>query len=398
MIICPVCERKCLSKLHYSHHLKMASINCIEHKKFVEKLHKKIANDIKNKSIVDIANEINLGYNWVRSRLKLFYSSKQINVFEASRREKKFKNNTQCICVICHKPFLSHDKIPKKTCSEECKIINKKRVIDERSKKSRGKSLEELYGQERATEIRRRRLERTLQTNLRLNRHRLYCKCGKSRNFDKNIVEYVCRNCKTDLDLSKYTLSCDNCGRIIKRYKREVQEAIYTVKHVDGPVFFCNKKCYSEFYKSHPERYLEQRQQAGFASVKSFRERDKFEYSGIHFSSATEMKCAQYIEKELNVVLVERKNCHVIIGNIEVDFLINNIVIEYHQCHRETELSLKERIKIWRESNYKNKFRYEYRTLKEYYLCRKKKLPEEYKLFVVEREKDFHKIKDFVKF
>lgn len=57
----------------------------------------------------------------------------------------------------------------------------------------------------------------------------------------------------------------------------------------------------------------------------------------------------------------------------------------------------RERIKIWRESSYKNKFRYEYRTLEEYYKCRKKKLPIEYKLIVVEREQDFHKIKDMFK-
>ena len=108
------------------------------------------------------------------------------------------------------------------------------------------------------------------------------------------------------------------------------------------------------------------------------------------------MKCAQYIEKELGVVLIERQNCHVIIGKIEVDFLINNLVVEFHQCHRKTNLSLKQRIEIWKKTTYKNKFRYEYRTIEEYYKTRKKKLPKDYKLIVVETENEFHKIKETI--
>jgi hypothetical protein len=69
------------------------------------------------------------------------------------------------------------------------------------------------------------------------------------------------------------------------------------------------------------------------------------------------------------------------INNIEVDFLINNIVVEYHQCYSNPQdLSLTKRIQFWR----KNKYRYEYRTLDEYYAKRKKKLPSNYLLLVIQ--------------
>jgi hypothetical protein len=55
-------------------------------------------------------------------------------------------------------------------------------------------------------------------------------------------------------------------------------------------------------------------------------------------------------------------------------------------------LTLSERIKIWREK----KYRYEYRTLKEYYKSRKNKLPENYILIVIERLDKLKKLKEIL--
>jgi hypothetical protein len=396
MIECPVCKKQCKNRLSYARHLHESED--VKHRKFEEELKKSIIKNFETLFICEIAEKNNMGTSWIKVVLLQIYSKQQMNEINLIKRKNKpliHIHNNKCICAFCEKPFISHDKEPRKTCSKECQIANRKRINSERNKNARGKSLEELVGEERAKQIRQRRFEKSQKNDLEHEQHRLYCKCGKSRKFKKDIIEYICRDCKSDLN--KYKMPCDNCGKEIKRYKKEIQEAIYTVKNVDGPVFFCSKECYLKYYRTHPERYKKQRQEAGLASVKSFREKENFVYAGIYFSSNTEMKCAQYIEKELKIVLAERQNCHVIINNIEVDFLVNNVVIEYHQCHRKTELTLKQRLEIWRNSFYKNKYRYEYRTLQEYYKCRKKKLPKEYKLIVVETERDFYKIKDMFK-
>lgn len=144
---------------------------------------------------------------------------------------------------------------------------------------------------------------------------------------------------------------------------------------------FCNKECYLKFYKSHPNRYKAQRCFAGHVSIKSFRSKTKFEHAGIKFSSESEKQCAIFLEKEFCLILKEGENCHVRVNSIEVDFLINNIVIEYHQCYSNPKnLSLSKRIEIWRGK----KYRYEYRTLDEYFKCRKQKIPKNYNLFVVQ--------------
>jgi len=321
--------------------------------------------------------------------IELFSKFTKLEILN-SKPKKIVKQKKECFCAICEKPFYSIDKTPRKTCSEECKKANQQRILSERNKKNTGKTYEEIYGKEKAAEICAKfSLERTKDPADHAYIY-FYCKCGRSRLFERNTKEeFVCKHCKKEKNYLQ--LPCDNCGILLKILKNEVQEANDNIKYSDRAYFFCNRKCYLEFYRSHPDRYKEQRRQAGFASVKSFREKKNFEHAGIKFSSATEMKCAQYIEKELNIVLAERINCHVLVNFIEVDFLINKVVIEYHQCHRKTNLSLKQRIEIWKNENH---FRYEYRTKDEYYKCRKKSLPKDYKLIVVETEREFYKIKE----
>lgn len=391
-IICPVCNKKCKDKLVYSMHLKNLSIKDKLHKEYKESILQKIKSDFKEKFLHEIANELNLSYAWISRQLRLFFTNEEIKEIHKNVKKQRHQLKKKSLnCSFCGKIYYSSLtlKTHPKTCSKECKENYKKKIVIERNKALKGKSFLERYGEEKALKIK----QKISITNSGFKTsERFFCECGKSRIFKKGTVEkYICKNCKSKI--LKYKLQCANCQKTIYRYKKEVDEVKNEVKHPDGPNFFCSRKCVKEFFNNNPERYKDSRIKGGLSSVQSFRNRENFEYGGVKFASTTEMKCAQFLEKELGLKLEERKTCHVIINNIEVDFLYKNFVIEYHQCHRKTELSLKERIKIFRE----RKFRYEYRTLEEYYKSRKKSLPVGYKLIVVEFERDFYKIKDFIK-
>jgi hypothetical protein len=160
-------------------------------------------------------------------------------------------------------------------------------------------------------------------------------------------------------------------------------------------VQFCDRKCYLEYYRAHPERWKRQRIYAGHVSIESFRNKRNFEYAGIKFSSESEKQTAIFLEKEFNIKLEERKNCHVKINNIEVDFLVDKVVIEYHQCYNNSQnLTLSKRIEIWR----KKKYRYEYRTLQEYFKTRRDKIPIYFDLIVIQNvtKYSFKKLKEFI--
>lgn len=396
-IICPVCNKKCKDKLAYSIHLKNLSVKDKLHKEYKESILQKIKNNFKEKTLSEMSNELNLSCAWISRQLRLFFTNEEIKEVRKKLKlkrneEKKFLLKKETICPICKNTFYSYKGYPK-TCSKQCKKQHKKNIFADLGKRNKGKNYLEIHGEEKSKKIKEKIIASLIKSNPQIeNSEKLFCECGKFRYFKKGTIEkYICRSCKSKS--FKYELKCANCQKTIYRYKKEVNEVRNEVKHPDGPRFFCSRKCVKEFFNNNPERYKDSRIKGGLSSVQSFRNRGNFEYNGVKFSSATEMKCAQFLEKELGLELVERKTCHVIINNIEVDFLYKNFVIEYHQCHRKTELSLKERIKIFRE----RKFRYEYRTLEEYYKSRNKKLPKGYKLIVIEFEREFFKIKDFIK-
>ena len=71
------------------------------------------------------------------------------------------------------------------------------------------------------------------------------------------------------------------------------------------------------------------------------------------------------------------------------------MVIEYHQCYNNPKkIDLTERIKIWHEK----KYRYEYRTLQEYFKTRREKIPIDLDLIVIQNisKYSFKKLKEFI--
>jgi DNA-directed RNA polymerase subunit RPC12/RpoP len=292
------------------------------------------------------------------------------------------------ICKYCSKPVKVRKNEVKVFCNKKCqKSYSRENPIE--FSYNKGKTLEDIIGFERSRKV-KEKIRKTQQA--RHPKTELICFRCKSKKVvtiqkkqkilrDLKGKKYFCSNCKAirKQESKRRAYKCGNCGKTIYRLVSERT----TVKFVKRAKKFCDRKCYLEFYKTHPQRYKKQREYAGFVSVQAFRMKENFRYSDIAFSSASERKCAIYLEKEFNLVLKEGITCHVKINTIEVDFLIDKIVIEYHQCYSNPEkLNLSERIRIWRKKGYK--FRYEYRTLDEYYKSRKKKLPKDYSLIVIQ--------------
>ena len=359
MIKCYVenCSKLLKNKLAVSHHIKMSSINCKEHKNYLDSLHQSINKmffDL-NLSIYDIGKNTNLSHATILQIWKKNFSKEQIlqrsanrsKILDNLRKEKSLKTSH---CKNCHKEIKDYSKNGKLFCNKKCYFEYRKKHPEEFNSKKHV----EFF-------------------------------CVRCKNVSKN---HICKKCRSIERHEKFTreFKCSNCSKIIRRYINEDHG-----KDQKDIIKFCDKKCYLEFCKKHPEKFLKQRTNAGFASIKSFREKKNFIYAGIKFSSQSEKQCAIFLEKEFDLKLEERKTCHVQINGIEVDFLFHNVVIEYHQCFINNNLSLSQRIENFR----KHKYRYEYRTEQEYYNSRKKKLPDNLRLFVITaiREKNFEKLK-----
>jgi hypothetical protein len=385
------CNKEYKNNLSVCQHIKISAINCLEHKQYLVNLKKAIIekfNEI-NLSSYQIAKKFHIGSAYINELWKNAFSEEKFYERSRKRRQllnliRKEKNQKTIICKCCKKNINVFKNNLRLFCNKEC-YHEYQRLHPEEFSFTKGKSLEDIVGKERAKQINEQRSLKIKEKNKNSPKFFIVCsRCKKTKQvsfcafktFKQRLQgkKYYCRKCYQIRKYLKATkkYKCSNCKKEIRRYRNEEKK----LKHVfaKSTIKFCNKKCYLEYYRSHPQRYKKQREHAGFVSIKSFRDKRKFEYAGIRFSSESEKQCAIFLEKEFNLKLEEGKTCHVKINKIEVDFLLNNIVIEYHQCHNKTKLSLSERIKIWRESHYKNKFRYEYRTVNEYSASRKKKL------------------------
>lgn len=395
MIKCYVetCSKILKNKLAVSHHIKMSAVNCLEHKKYLEDLRQKIVESFKSIdfNVFEICQQLNVGPAYVQNIWKEAFSKEQIKERQSLRltrlNSKKLKQNQKSFaCKNCNALVTDVKTSLRLFCNKKC-YTEYQTKYPEKFAFTKGKKLEEIVGVKKAAEIKSQQSQTQQKKNPKTNLVCFKCKQEKTVTiFTKQQVlkklngkRYLCTVCKAlkkhESKVRKY--KCGNCKKPITRLISEKNNNKY-VKTIKK---FCNRKCFSEFYKNHPRRYLEQRRHAGHVSIQSFRIKNNFKYAGISFSSESERQTAIFLEKEFALKLEENKTCHVKINNIEVDFLINNIVVEYHQCYSNPQdLSLTKRIQLWR----KNKYRYEYRTLDEYYMKRKKKIPSNYRLLVIQ--------------
>jgi hypothetical protein len=387
----------------------MSAINCLKHKQYLTNLKQFIINEFENIiSSHSIAKKFNTSLNYVMgiwketfSQFKIKQRSKQNQ--KILRQIKKDQNIKMIWCKFCNKEIKVDKPCKRLFCNNKC-YNNYQRQHRQDYAFTKGKNLEELVGKEKAAEINKKRSLKIKERNKNKLKFFIVCKkCKKNRQVASCVYlthkqkfpqgNYYCRKCKQTRIHLKITkkYKCANCKKEIRRFKNE--ENKYVRKYTKRIIKFCNNKCYLKYYRSHPQRYKQQRIYAGFASIKSFRNKKNFKYSDIKFSSESEKQCAIFLEKEFGLKLEECKTCHVKINNIEVDFLLDNIIVEYHQCYSNPQnLSLSKRIEIWRTK----KYRYEYRTLREYYATRKKKILKNQKLIVIQNTSlsSFKKLKE----
>jgi hypothetical protein len=80
-----------------------------------------------------------------------------------------------------------------------------------------------------------------------------------------------------------------------------------------------------------PEGRMQHLRNNGLKSIKILRENKPYWLDGVPFDSKSEMMLAKYlVENKFIDKLIEGKNCHVKMGNIEIDFLVNGTFYEYH--------------------------------------------------------------------
>jgi len=89
------------------------------------------------------------------------------------------------------------------------------------------------------------------------------------------------------------------------------------------------------FKAKNPKEYCEQLIRRGregaFAALKSRREGYPFYFMDVPFDSGAEREVAKVLHKEIAFIPIEGENCHVKVGNIEIDFWpIKKAVLEYH--------------------------------------------------------------------
>lgn len=72
------------------------------------------------------------------------------------------------------------------------------------------------------------------------------------------------------------------------------------------------------------------RVKGGLETLKFIRLNKPYKFLNVLFDSNEEKEVAKMLHNTLQFVPIERKNCHVKIGTKEFDFILNDIVIDYH--------------------------------------------------------------------
>lgn len=130
---------------------------------------------------------------------------------------------------------------------------------------------------------------------------------------------------------------------IKKKYGNKIAKLAYQKNLEKNPDL--HRRGYSGLIKAHPNHfkqiqkdwkardtigYLKQRSKNGLKSIQIIRKNKPYWFAGVPFDSKSEMLIARYLVENKHIKLIEGKNCHVKVGGIEIDFLVNGTFLEYH--------------------------------------------------------------------
>lgn len=179
-------------------------------------------------------------------------------------------------------------------------------------KKLKGKTYEEIYGVEKAEELKKSRREIAFRTNLgKINRvswnkgltmetdERI---ARSSKNISLGLIKFYSLHTVSEETRQKLSVSNSGENNWTTRDTPEVKEKLIKIG------------------------------MAGIAGVRKNRKTCRF--MDVSFDSKKEMEVAIWLNKNLGFVPLERKNCHVVVSGKEIDFFLKDkdLFIEYHPC------------------------------------------------------------------
>lgn len=190
-------------------------------------------------------------------------------------------------------------------------IARRSKTIGEKvRKKLRGKTYEEIYGLEKAKELREFRSKEKIGNKYSLGT--VSWNKGLTKETDERIM-------KSSKKISKALTGPNNpfYGKHhTKETKRMISENNWTRR--DTPEV---------------KEKLIKNGMAGIAGVRKNRRTCRF--MGVSFDSQGEMQTAIWLNKNFGFVPLERENCHVVVSGKEIDFFLEDkkLFLEYHPCN-----------------------------------------------------------------
>jgi hypothetical protein len=130
----------------------------------------------------------------------------------------------------------------------------------------------------------------------------------------------------------KYREDCAKGGRNRNKFYPELIKKITKKTH----------ETIKKRRKKDPEydkKYREEMRRKSLIGIKNWRKKKPYWFMGVPFDSNEEMECAKLFNKYFGWIPEERINCHIKLKNGEIDFLVNDIFIEYHRWESKNKIN-----------------------------------------------------------